>query len=232
MSPPPVATLARRLSLFDATMIVMGGIVGAGIFMNPTVVAQEVGSTTAALGAWAVGGLFALVGAFIYAELAARRPEVGGQYAYLRDAFNPLAAFLYAWTLLLVSQSGGMAAVAMTFARYFRALTGVVASDGVIAVSALALLTIVNCFGVRAGSNVQSLFMVLKIGAIAMLIGFGFFGTPGDDPSPRRQRTRHLPWRPSARRSCRCSSPTAAGRPPVSWLVNCVIHAAICHSVC
>ena len=180
MSPPPVATLARRLSLFDATMIVMGGIVGAGIFMNPTVVAQEVRSAPAALGAWAVGGLFALVGAFIYAELAARRPEVGGQYAYLRDAFNPLAAFLYAWTLLLVSQSGGMAAVAMTFARYFRTLTGVIASDGVIAVSALALLTIVNCFGVRAGSNVQSLFMVLKIGAIAMLIGFGFFGTPSD----------------------------------------------------
>ena len=161
-------------------MIVIGGIVGAGIFMNPTVVAQEVRSTQAALGAWAVGGLFALVGAFIYAELAARRPEVGGQYAYVRDAFHPLAAFLYAWTLLLVSQSGGMAAVAMTFARYFRALTGVVASDGVIAVSALALLTVVNCLGVRAGSNLQSLFMVLKIGAIVMLIGFGFFATPGD----------------------------------------------------
>jgi APA family basic amino acid/polyamine antiporter len=103
---------------------------------------------------------------------------VGGQYAYLRDAFHPLAAFLYAWTLLLVSQSGGMAAVAMTFARYFRSLTGVVASEGLIAVSALALLTIVNCFGVRAGSNLQSLFMVLKIGAIALLIGFGFFATP------------------------------------------------------
>jgi APA family basic amino acid/polyamine antiporter len=114
---PSVATLARRLRLFDATMIVMGGIVGAGIFMNPTVVAQEVRSAPAALGAWAVGGLFALAGAFIYAELAARRPEVGGQYAYLRDAFHPLAAFLFAWTLLLVSQSGGMAAVAMTCAR-------------------------------------------------------------------------------------------------------------------
>ena len=72
-----------------------------------------------------MGGAFALVGAFIYAELAARRPAVGGQYAYLRDAFHPLAAFLYAWTLLLVSQSGGMAAVAMTFARYFRELSGV-----------------------------------------------------------------------------------------------------------
>ena len=167
-------TLARRLTLFDATMLVMGGIVGAGIFMNPAVVAQEVTTAGTALGAWAVGGLFALVGAFIYAELAARRPAVGGQYAYLREAFHPLVAFLYAWTLLLVSQSGGMAAVAMTFARYFRELSAVPIADGVIAVSALAALTVVNCFGVRAGSNLQSTFMVLKIGAIAMLVALGF----------------------------------------------------------
>src|SRR5215470_12759763 len=167
---PPAGALARRLNLFDATMLVMGGIVGAGIFVNPAVVAQEVTTWQAALGAWAVGGLFALTGAFIYAELAARRPAVGGQYAYLREAFHPLAAFLYAWTLLLVSQSGGMAAVAMTFARYFRELTAIGASDAVVALSALALLTVVNCLGVRAGSNLQSAFMVLKIGAIAMLI--------------------------------------------------------------
>jgi APA family basic amino acid/polyamine antiporter len=123
--------------------------------------------------------VFALTGAFIYAELAARRPAVGGQYAYLREAFHPLVAFLYAWTLLLVSQSGGMAAVAMTFARYFRELSGVPLGDGVIAVSALAALTAVNCFGVRAGSNLQSVFMVLKIGAIGMLIAFGFRAVPG-----------------------------------------------------
>ncbi len=155
-------------------MIVMGGIVGAGIFMNPAVVAQEVTSAGAALAAWAVGGAFALVGAFIYAELAARRPAVGGQYAYLREAFHPLLAFLYAWTLLLVSQSGGMAAVAMTFARYFRELSGVPLADGVVAVSAIVLLTAVNCLGVRAGSSLQSVFMVLKIGAIGMLVLFGF----------------------------------------------------------
>lgn len=168
-------SLARRLTLFDATMLVMGGIIGAGIFMNPAVVAKEVASPVAALSAWAVGGLFALVGAFIYAELAARRPAVGGQYAYLREAFHPLAAFLYAWTLLLVSQSGGMAAVAMTFARYFRELTAIPASDGVIALCALAALTIVNCLGVRAGSTLQSVFMLLKIGAIVLLVGYGFF---------------------------------------------------------
>ena len=169
-----MTSLARRLTLFDATMIVMGGIVGAGIFMNPAVVAQEVRTPGAALGAWAVGGVFALVGAFIYAELAARRPAVGGQYAYLREAFHPLVAFLYAWTLLLVSQSGGMAAVAMTFARYFRDLSGIGLGEGAIALSAVAALTAVNCLGVRAGSNLQSVFMVLKIGAVAMLVAFGF----------------------------------------------------------
>ena len=173
-----MSSLARRLNVFDATMIVMGGIVGAGIFMNPAVVAQEVATPLAALGAWAVGGLFALAGAFIYAELAARRPAVGGQYAYLREAFHPLVAFLYAWTLLLVSQSGGMAAVAMTFARYFRELTGVLASDNLIAVISVAALTAVNCFGVRAGSNLQSVFMMLKIAAIAMLVGIGIWAIP------------------------------------------------------
>jgi APA family basic amino acid/polyamine antiporter len=175
--------LARRLTLFDATMLVMGGIIGAGIFMNPAVVAQQVSSAAAALGAWAVGGAFALVGAFIYAELAARRPAVGGQYAYLREAFHPLAAFLYAWTLLLVSQSGGMAAVAMTFARYFRELSGVAASDGVIALITLTSLTLINCFGVRAGSNLQSTFMVLKIGAIGLLVVCGVMFAPTAGPS-------------------------------------------------
>jgi APA family basic amino acid/polyamine antiporter len=173
-----MSSLARRLNLFDTTMIVMGGIVGAGIFMNPAVVAQEVASEMAALGAWAVGGVFALAGAFIYSELAARRPAVGGQYAYLREAFHPLVAFLYAWTLLLVSQSGGMAAVAMTFARYFRDLSGTPGSDNAIAVITIAALTAVNCLGVRAGSNLQSVFMVLKIGAIVMLVAIGSRAAP------------------------------------------------------
>ncbi|HEU4595068.1 MAG TPA: amino acid permease [Pyrinomonadaceae bacterium] len=165
--------LARRLGVFDATMIVMGGIVGSGIFMNPAVVARQVQSPALILGAWLAGGLVALLGAFIYAELAARRPEVGGQYAYLRDAFHPSVAFIYGWALLLVIQSGGMAAVAVTFARYFREVTRVPLADGALAVLTLALLTVVNCLGVRAGSNVQSLLMVLKIAAIAALVACG-----------------------------------------------------------
>src|ERR1700737_5214698 len=115
--------LARQLGLFDATMLVMGGIVGSGIFMNPYVVARQVHTPALILGAWVLGGLIALAGAFIYAELAALRPEVGGQYAYLRDAFHPAAAFLYGWGLLLVVQTGGMAAVASTFGKYFSELS-------------------------------------------------------------------------------------------------------------
>lgn len=173
MSVPSVG-LARRLGVFDATMIVMGGIVGAGIFMNPSVVARQVSSPVAILTAWLAGGAIALAGAFVYAELAQRRPEVGGQYAYLRDAFHPVAAFLYGWTLLLVTQTGGMAAVAMTFANYFGELTGWNGNPALIAVATLGILTLVNCLGVRAGSNVQSTLMLLKIAAIVMLVILGW----------------------------------------------------------
>jgi APA family basic amino acid/polyamine antiporter len=162
--------LARRLGLFDATMIVMGGIVGAGIFVNPSVVAQQVGTPALALGAWAIGGLVALAGAFVYAELAARRPETGGQYAYLRDAYHPAVAFVYGWALLLVTQTGGMAAVAVTFARYAVELGRLPIAEWVVALVALAALTAINCLGVRAGGTVQNVFMVLKIGAIAALV--------------------------------------------------------------
>src|SRR5215467_15288847 len=106
--------LARRLGLFDATMLVMGGIVGSGIFINSYVVARRVHTPALVLGAWIAGGLLALAAAFIWAELADRMPSVGGQYAYLREAYHPLIAFLYGWVLLLVIQTGGMAAVTVT----------------------------------------------------------------------------------------------------------------------
>ena len=95
-------------------MIVMGGIVGSGIFVTPHVVALHVRTPALIVGAWLAGGAVALAGALVYAELADRRPGVGGQYAYLRDAFHPSVAFVYGWALLLVTQSGGMAAVAVS----------------------------------------------------------------------------------------------------------------------
>src|SRR3954470_248467 len=173
-----VTPLPRRLNAFDATMIVMGGIIGSGIFINPYVVARQVHSAPLILGAWTAGGVIALLGAFVYAELAAIRPEAGGQYAYLRDAYHPAAAFMYGWVLLLVIQSGGMAAVAVTFARYTIELTGLHAPDWTIATTTLIVLTLINCLGVRSGSNAQSMLMILKLLAIAMLLGaaFMFFG--------------------------------------------------------
>jgi APA family basic amino acid/polyamine antiporter len=170
----------RRLGLFDATMLVMGGIVGSGIFMNPHVVARIVDTPWLILGAWGFGGAIALAGAFIYAELAARRPVVGGQYAYISEAFHPLLGFLFGWGLFLVSTSGGLAAVAMTFARYTIELTGTALPEWFLAVAALSILTVVNCMGVRTGSNVQSALMVMKIAAIALLVVCGFAFAPGN----------------------------------------------------
>ena len=169
--------MARQLGLFDATMLVMGGIIGAGIFMNPYVVAQQVHTPALIFGAWIFGGIIAVGGAFIWAELAATMPAVGGQYAYLRDAYHPMVAFLYGWVLLLVIQTGGMAAVSITFARYFLELTGIHAQDWVVAIAALGVLTLINCLGVKAGGRTQSAFMVMKIIAIAALVICGLFFT-------------------------------------------------------
>ena len=172
--------LVARLGLFDATMIVMGGIIGSGIFINPYVVAQQVHTPALILGAWAIGGGVALLGALVYAELAARMPSAGGQYAYLREAYHPAIAFLYGWVLLLVIQTGGMAAVAVTFAKYLRTMAPIAISDGWIAALVLAGLAIINCLGVRAGSTVQSILMVMKIAAIAALIFVGLWYAPAD----------------------------------------------------
>lgn len=187
MSAPDTSThgLARRLGSFDATMLVMGGIIGSGIFVTPAEVARHVTTPLLIVGLWILGGIVALAASFVYAELAARRPEVGGQYAYLRDAYGPMPAFLYGWALLLVIQSGGMAAVAITFARYFGNLVQLPLPDSAVAVGVLALLTAINCLGVRSGSNVQSGLMVLKILAIAALVGAGLLFAPAGVAQPR-----------------------------------------------
>ena len=155
-------TYARRLGLFSGTMLVVGGIVGSGIFLNPAIVAQRVGSAGLTLAAWGLGAAIALVGAFVFAELGARRPEAGGGYAYLRDAFGPLPAFLYAWSLLLVIATGATAAVAVTFASYAAPRRGL--GEGArtaLAVGAIALLSLVNVVGVAPGALTQNVLTVL-----------------------------------------------------------------------
>ncbi len=171
--PGELPRLARDVGLFDATMLVMGGIVGSGIFINPSVVARHLHTPGTILAAWLVGGLIALAGAFIYGELAARVPAAGGQYAYLREAFHPLVAFSYGWVVLLVIQTGGIAAVAMTFGIYLVEMTGAPVAPKLVAVAALAFFALVNCFGVRAGSRTQTVLMLVKIGILLALIGGG-----------------------------------------------------------
>ena len=170
--------LLRKLGVRDAALIVMGGIVGSGIFVNPSRVAKLVHTAPLMLLAWCIGGVIALIGAGIFAELAARRPENGGVYAYMRDAYHPVIAFCYGWTLLLVSQSGGAAASAVTFAFYLPAMTGLHVSgfeQTSVAVVVIALFTIVNCLGVRQGATTQNTFMIAKILAIVAVIGVGVF---------------------------------------------------------
>lgn len=168
-----------RLGLFSAAMLVVGGIVGSGIFLNPAVVAQRTGSTALTLGTWGLGAAIALLGACIFAELGRRRPQAGGGYAYLRDAFGPLPAFLYGWALLLVMATGAAAAVAMTFARYAASLAGLPAEAArPLAVGAIALLSLVNVVGVAPGAVLQNVLTLLKLGALAGLIGVGLLAAP------------------------------------------------------
>src|SRR3990172_6248320 len=140
---------AQRLSVFDATMLVMGGIIGAGIFLNPAVVAQRVSTPALVLGVWVLGGAVALAGALCFAELGARKPLAGGGYVYLRDAFGPLAGFLYGWTELLVINS--------------------------VAIGAIAVLSTINYLGIKPGSVAQNILTILKLLALAALIVAGLF---------------------------------------------------------
>ena len=174
-------TFRRALGPFDATMIVIGGIVGSGIFINPYLVARTLDSSVLVLAAWIAGGAIALVGAFAYAELGGVFPSTGGQYVYLRDGWHPLAGFLYGWALLLVIETGAIAAVAITFATYALRLLGRPDAAPVpLAIAAIVLLSIVNYFGVKPGSRVLNVLVILKVAALAVLIGAAAF-VPSSD---------------------------------------------------
>jgi basic amino acid/polyamine antiporter, APA family len=172
---PRDAGYARTLGLFSATMMVVGGIIGAGIFLNPAIVAQRVGTGPATIATWGLGAVIAILGAFVFAELGARAPQAGGGYVNLRDAFGPFLAFLYGWALFLMISTGAIAAVAMTFASYATPLLGLPAVWGTpLAVAAIVLLTAINIVGVAPGALTQNVATVLKLAAIGFLIVVAF----------------------------------------------------------
>lgn len=164
----------RELGRFDTAMVVVGGIIGAGIFINPYIVAQRLDSPGLVLAAWAVGGVVALAGALTFAELGTRFPEAGGHYAYLRDAYHPLAGFLYGWGLLLMIECGAIAAVAITFAEYTLRLVDRPEVGGqALAIIAIVVVAGINYVGVKPGSRVLNAFVILKLIPLGLLIGAG-----------------------------------------------------------
>src|SRR5580698_8965436 len=167
----------------STVLLVIGGIVGVGVFVNPAVVARSLHSPGLVLAAWVLGGVVALLGAFVYAELAARMPQTGGEYVYLRETYGPLAGFLFGWTTLLVVQAGGMAAVAIVFAKNL-AVLGVGAPQGAVVVAVLAGLAAINCLGVKTGNGVQGWLGLLKVAAIVALVATGLFlVSPAAEPA-------------------------------------------------
>jgi APA family basic amino acid/polyamine antiporter len=184
---PGTPTLERRLGLFSAITLIVGSMIGSGIFISPSIMAGQIASPAIYLGLWIVGGVLTLLGALSYAELAAMMPRAGGQYVFLREAFGPGIAFLYGWTLFLVIQTGFHAAVAIAFAKYL-GLLGLpigetdalltigplsITSAGLVACAVIAILTVINCVGVREGAIVQNVLTVLKVGAVAVLVVVG-----------------------------------------------------------
>ena len=183
----------RGLGLLDSTMIVAGSMIGSGIFIVSSIIARQVGAPGWLLVVWVITGLLTVMAALSYGELAAMMPKAGGQYVYLREAFGPLAGFLYGWTLFMVIQTGTIAAVAVGFARYFGVLVPWISESNylvspvrigsgyalsfstaqLIGVLMIALLTWMNTRGLRLGKLVQNTFTIAKTGALVALIVLG-----------------------------------------------------------
>lgn len=183
----------RGMGLFDATMVVVGAMIGSGIFIVSAEMSRLIGSPGWLLVAWLVTGVLTISAALSYGELAGTMPHAGGQYVYLREAFSPLWGFLYGWTYLLVIQTGTIAAVGVAFARFSRVLVPQIAEDNylippihltagyavslstaqVVAILMIALLTVTNMRGIEWGKYVQNVFTIAKSGALFILIVFG-----------------------------------------------------------
>jgi len=181
--------LNKKLSLTDCIMLIMGSMIGSGIFIVPAAMSAELQSPTMLIVAWVVTALLTLFAALSYGELAALMPKAGGQYIYLKESYNKLVGFLYGWTLFTVIQTGTIAAVAVAFAIYagvfFPAisdhhilfeLAGIsVSTKQLLAIAIVWLLTYSNFKGIRTGALIQNIFTVTKIGALLFMIGAGFY---------------------------------------------------------
>src|SRR5688572_415000 len=187
------AEFTRGLGLFDATAVVVGSMIGSGIFIVSADMARNLGSPGWLLVAWAITGVLTVTGALSYGELAAMMPRAGGQYVYLREGYSPLPGFLYGWTLFLVIQTGTIAAVAVAFARYTGYLVPwfsetrylipplhlseryalSLSTVQLLGVLMIALLTWTNTRGLRWGKIIQNTFTTAKTGALVALIGVG-----------------------------------------------------------
>jgi APA family basic amino acid/polyamine antiporter len=167
-----VTELRRELGLFSAALLVVGGIIGSGIFFTPAETARALPTAGLVFLVWSLGGVVALAGALTYAELGAMMPDAGGAYVYIREAFGKLPAFLYGWMALLSIGTGALAAVALGFAGYAGRFVDLAPFGGPLWVAAgtIALLTITNYFGIKPGAIVQNVLAVAKITALAALI--------------------------------------------------------------
>lgn len=186
-APGKSSGLLQSLNLFDSTTIVMGSMIGSGVFIVAADIGRQVQSPGLFLLTWVVTALMTLAAALSYGELAAAMPHAGGQYVYLREAFGPLAGFLYGWTFFTVIQTGTIAAVAVAFAKFLGVFVPAVSADAwvfrigyagvntqqVVAIALIVFLTWVNTKGLRTGSIIQNVFTVAKTGALAGLIILG-----------------------------------------------------------
>jgi APA family basic amino acid/polyamine antiporter len=188
--------LPRVLGLWDVVMIVIGGVIGSGIFLSPSNIASAVPTPLLMLAVWVVGGLFSFFGAVAFAELGAAMPEAGGVYVYLREAYGPLLSFLFGWTLFLVIDSGAIATLAVAFSSEilpkFPVFAGISkTTQNLIAAAFIAFLGAVNYVGVRWGARLQTFLTIVKTAAIGIVVAVAFLFSKGQgrpanfvEPSP------------------------------------------------
>jgi APA family basic amino acid/polyamine antiporter len=173
---------SRQLTLLDATLLVMGGIIGVGIFYTPRMVAQQVPHPTAFLAMWAIGGLIALTGALTFAELGATFPKAGGWYVFLREAFGPFVAYLFAWVVLCVISTGAISVMARVLVQSIPGLPE--SAHFWTGAAVLVLVTGLAMLGAKAGATLQNVCMAVKLSAIAAMAAVGlFWATPAPPPA-------------------------------------------------